>query len=457
MQQDCLRPTALRVRGCLRRWFVIASLAVGVVAVGVAAAAQPVRKAGRRAERDGVTATRSEQKWFRQKWADLARDDVPGRHMLLDLAREYGMWKSMRKLADEILALDPDHAEAHRHLGHVRHGGKWLTGDEAEAKGLVPFNYTFPAGYPTPKRDRLLFPIYLKKSDHKKHEKRQDWAHAWVHRKKPLMIRSNMPKERIEALAEVFDVFADQITRFLGYRLSSNYEINIFRSKEEYHTLGGGPRGTGGFYSPHHRKLFFYDDPYDQIGTQRVLFHEGAHMIVHLTCKNKDFWHPICVSEGLAEYFAAARWDYYKQKFTFGHPLNDRIKSFQAMLKRGTQKPLRDLVLHPRSGFGGREYAQAWALITYLSDAQIGNSSKLLGKYLKRLYTRNKYKMLPDSHPKKIAAMTKIFEKTFFNPRNGTTWEEFEAKFHDYVKKMKLEIGAPDFARRYRKRAGLSQ
>lgn len=403
-----------------------------------------------------VRADEEARRWIQAERRRLGPQDVPGRHRLMDIARDHGLYDLMRELAREILRLDPQHAAAHRHLGHTYYRGRWLTPREAEAAGLKRFDYTFPPGYPTPEKDRLLFPLYLTERDWRRHEKHQHWENAWVYERKPLRIRSNCTREKIERFAAAFRQFARFVSRFFGIPLKSHYEINIFRSKEEYHRLGRGPRGTGGYYAPYLRKLFLYDDPRDQSTTYRVLFHEGTHMIVHLTCKNKNFRYPICINEGLAEYMAAARWDYYRRRYTFGHPLNDRIKQLRWLLKAGKPLPLKDLVLHPRRGFGSAAYAQAWALITYLSDRQVGHSPRRLGLYLKRLYKDNPYRMLPDGDPRKREAMAKIFARTFFNEKDGATWEAFQEKFWTYSRtRLREEVGAPDFSRRYRRRAGV--
>jgi hypothetical protein len=64
--------------------------------------------------------------------------------------------------------------------------------------------------------------------------------------------------------------------------------------------------------------------------------------------------------------------------------------------------------------------------------------------------------MLRDSDSRKQDEVQRTFEKTFFNKRNGKTWEEFQDRFWKYAARMKEEVGAPDFSRRYRQRSGLS-
>lgn len=60
----------------------------------------------------------------------LAKDDVIGRLALADACREQHLTQCERELLREILALEPDHAEARGRLGYVRSGRGWVTIDE---------------------------------------------------------------------------------------------------------------------------------------------------------------------------------------------------------------------------------------------------------------------------------------------------------------------------------------
>jgi len=77
---------------------------------------------------------------FDRKYAALAPKDVPGRLQLAGWCREQELVEQNRKLLNEVLALDPDNAEARRLSGHVQHKGQWVTVAERNRElGLVEF------------------------------------------------------------------------------------------------------------------------------------------------------------------------------------------------------------------------------------------------------------------------------------------------------------------------------
>jgi len=77
---------------------------------------------------------------FDRKYAALAPKDLPARLQLAGWCREQDLTEPNRKLLNEVLALDPNNAEARRLLGHVQHQGQWVTVEERNrALGLVEF------------------------------------------------------------------------------------------------------------------------------------------------------------------------------------------------------------------------------------------------------------------------------------------------------------------------------
>jgi hypothetical protein len=72
--------------------------------------------------------------------ARVAKDDAVGHFTLAVLCKSLKLRTRMRKELQAVVALDPDHAEARKLLGHVRHEGKWLTPDAAmRAQGRVQY------------------------------------------------------------------------------------------------------------------------------------------------------------------------------------------------------------------------------------------------------------------------------------------------------------------------------
>jgi hypothetical protein len=75
---------------------------------------------------------------FLERRAALTKGDVAGRLALADYCHEHEMLSRERELLREVIALQPDHAQARSRLGYVRGAHGWLTRDEhMAAQGLV--------------------------------------------------------------------------------------------------------------------------------------------------------------------------------------------------------------------------------------------------------------------------------------------------------------------------------
>ena len=69
--------------------------------------------------------------------AKLAPDDFGNRVRVATWLKALGREDEARALAEEVLAADPEQADAHGLLGHVRFRGQWMHPDEARrAEGL---------------------------------------------------------------------------------------------------------------------------------------------------------------------------------------------------------------------------------------------------------------------------------------------------------------------------------
>ena len=64
--------------------------------------------------------------------AGLPKDDIPGRLALANDCRDERLMQCERELLREVLALDPEHAEARARLGYVRGEHGWLTREEQQ-------------------------------------------------------------------------------------------------------------------------------------------------------------------------------------------------------------------------------------------------------------------------------------------------------------------------------------
>lgn len=65
-------------------------------------------------------------------------DTAAGHFDLAMWCRQNGYAKEYRQELERVLSLDPDHAEAHRRLGHQKEGDRWLTrAEKLKARGLI--------------------------------------------------------------------------------------------------------------------------------------------------------------------------------------------------------------------------------------------------------------------------------------------------------------------------------
>jgi len=90
----------------------------------------------------------SDLAFYRERAARIAAGDAQAWMTLGLWARDRGLETQARQAFEAALQADPGLEEAHRALGHVRHGELWLTPEENyRARGLVPFegNWVTPA------------------------------------------------------------------------------------------------------------------------------------------------------------------------------------------------------------------------------------------------------------------------------------------------------------------------
>ncbi|MCI0343397.1 MAG: hypothetical protein L0216_20005 [Planctomycetales bacterium] len=75
---------------------------------------------------------------FERRRGGLADEDLAGRIALALWARENGLGARADAELEAVLTRDPGNADAHRALGHVEHGGRWVTPEErSRLLGLV--------------------------------------------------------------------------------------------------------------------------------------------------------------------------------------------------------------------------------------------------------------------------------------------------------------------------------
>jgi hypothetical protein len=91
-----------------------------------------------------IVASTTDLGLYHARAAALAPRDVAGWLTLAAWAQRHDLATQAREAYERVLAVDPQSADAHLALGHVRMGDRWLSGSDANrARGLVEFDGTW--------------------------------------------------------------------------------------------------------------------------------------------------------------------------------------------------------------------------------------------------------------------------------------------------------------------------
>jgi hypothetical protein len=77
---------------------------------------------------------------YRERVAGLSASDAAGWLALAQWAADQGLQTQAGEAFERVLATDPGNAPAHRALGHVQYGGRWMSREDSfRAQGLVEY------------------------------------------------------------------------------------------------------------------------------------------------------------------------------------------------------------------------------------------------------------------------------------------------------------------------------
>lgn len=92
----------------------------------------------KRSEVASIQKKKTPREEYNERAATLAAYDVTGHLKLAQWCKKNRLRTEAKREFGKIIAADPDHEEARKELGYVRHDGMWLTEEEAmKAKGYV--------------------------------------------------------------------------------------------------------------------------------------------------------------------------------------------------------------------------------------------------------------------------------------------------------------------------------
>jgi hypothetical protein len=199
-------------------------------------------------------------------------------------------------------------------------------------------------------------------------KERQLWRNHATVKTKNFVYKHTLPDEIFNELKELFEAYYAYFTKFWKVRPSYGYgkaTIHIYHDDEYYYQRSGAPRGAVGYYNLLDRELHFYYDRRRHRFTVDVMFHEGNHMLVHMI--DEKIFYPWWISEGMAEYFGASRWDPVKKEMSTGHLQSARLAVLQYEIENDRWLELSKLLNANR--MGATEYAWTWSFCHFLMQS----------------------------------------------------------------------------------------
>ncbi len=335
-----------------------------------------------------------------------------------------------------VLKRDPDHAEARRLLGFVRHGeGGWATPFAASqiAQGKVkepPFGWVPGDWVAHLKRGELPAPrgsgrwLPADQAD----ALRRDWKDGWTIYTEHFEVHADVKFAEVIAFGRqletfhqlFFSVMADVVGSELplARRLKApglqptvskrpRHQVFFFATRDEYAEylnplMGVRAKESLGIYVPKKEnptfgnRSYFFNDVGGQLDVADTLYHEVSHQLLFESSGSTDyaqnagnFW----VFEGLGTYFETVR-TLEDGSLRVGGLVGPRIKSAkQRLVDRRELIPLDPFVAMGRAAFQGEfggdiflNYAEAMALAVFLMQSQDGRYREPFLDYARDAY-----------------------------------------------------------------------
>lgn len=326
------------------------------------------------------------------------------------------------QLVREAATFDPDHSQARRVLGFVRHGNEWVTPFAArmlkqnnvwhDRFGWLPRSSVerYNAG------ERQVNGRWM--TIEQEAEVRRDFRYAWQIRTDHYLVKTNYDLEEGVRLAVALEAFHDAFHElFAGFfntpeqmekmfqsasaaarQSDKPFVVHFYREKAEYvaRLERDFPQiaATNGFYQTNERIVHFFHDP--MANNEATLFHEATHQLFY-EChpgnrqigETAHFW----VIEGIACYMES--FQERDGSITLGNPGYIRFAGARHnALNEGYYVPLREL-----AGMGTRDfqsvpmpalasnYTQSAGMAWFLMDYEEGRYREFLVDHLTQLYS----------------------------------------------------------------------
>lgn len=423
-----------------------------------------------RIEREGDVFRQFEQRRGQVKTGDL--------HAWFELGtwcQNQGLYPQAIDCFHEVLAIEPDHADARFELGYRRHEGRWVTeGEYFEARGYKRYEDRWVtadehekleqglvqvdgrwvsreslepaererASRPAARDERGPAPAAggggggddrrprnpgvawrplggqvglppLTPEERAAQVAQQKQAGSWAiaHSSKYYDFYSNGPLEEVQQLARSMDLMCEEFKKVFQFEHEITRPFPVWLYGSQQEFMSRTGHGAGTGGFYDGRKIVGFHGKTGGLSTLAVLFHEGTHQFQGL-CMGQNMWKAkIWLIEGLAVYFEAS--EVQGRRVAVGAIPRDRLAHVKRAIQSGSYVRLRDLIRMEQAQFGALHYAHAWSLIYFLVNGA-GGGKKRFVEYWER--------------SKRGDEGVALFEELFNRPI-----EEIEAAWKQYV------------------------
>ncbi|MEZ6186147.1 MAG: DUF1570 domain-containing protein [Planctomycetota bacterium] len=213
-----------------------------------------------------------------------------------------------------------------------------------------------------------------------------DWPETFTCETKHYVVRTNVDQAFAERIAEHAELIRKLYTTlFPRSRSKRKGSIVVFKEKAEYHQ-SGGPQSAGGHFDPAFKQLFLYRYP-EESDTLLVLYHEGFHQFLDGVLEQPA---PQWLNEGLADYFGPSDYVEAPRPGMKIRPNPWRTKRVRKLVAKGEDVPFERLMTMTQAEMYAAasvsdHYAQAWAMVYFLCEADGRAYFDPLKRYFKAL------------------------------------------------------------------------
>jgi len=311
---------------------------------------------------------------WRQRSAQVKDGDAEGWYRLSQWAGTQSLAAESRQALEKVIAVNPEHIQARKALGHEKIKDQWLTGDALYlAKGWTRHlgRWLSPADLQRTQQRQLKFRDMARQ--------RADWSNAWELTTAHFKIKSNAAPRVVEEMAQAMEACMDTLVQIFQPRGGLPViPLEIYATQEQFmrgSAMDGIPvsGGTlGYFWTLGNRSGIrcFYAGSIDR--TLGVLFHECTHLVIKLSY-GRDV--PLWSNEGMAVFMEFA--ERQDKKLNIISVPWDRLWHLQEQIKEGTVS-LNNLVGTRGDFYSVEYYPQGWSLTYFLLYANNGKYRNLL-------------------------------------------------------------------------------